>query len=96
MKRRLYALVHRLSPRTFDGLHDLAVARERHGSIAERFDALDPGDLVRAREELERQIAELRAEIDELRSEGRHVAELYDLVFERVREERTKTGSQPE
>lgn len=86
MKQRLYALVRRLSPRTFDGLHDVAVARERHGSIAERFDTLDPSEPARTREELERQIAQLRVEIDELRSEGRHVAELYDLIFERVRD----------
>ena len=33
---------------------------------------------------LETEIARLRAEIDELRVDSRRVAELYDLVFERL------------
>ncbi|GAA2456153.1 hypothetical protein [Agromyces soli] len=36
---------------------------------------------------LEGEIAELRRELDELRSEARRAAELYDLVFEGIRRE---------
>ncbi|MFD1574955.1 DUF6752 domain-containing protein [Agromyces cerinus subsp. nitratus] len=34
---------------------------------------------------LESEIAALRGEIDELRADSRRIAELYDLVFERLR-----------
>ncbi len=34
---------------------------------------------------VERELAELRSELDELRTETRRAAELYDLVFERLR-----------
>ncbi|MCD2444050.1 hypothetical protein LQ757_17340 [Agromyces sp. SYSU K20354] len=37
---------------------------------------------------LEAEIARLRAEIDELRVDSRRIAELYDLVFERLGEQR--------
>lgn len=37
---------------------------------------------------LEREIRALRAEIDELRADSARIAELYDLVFERLREQR--------
>ncbi|GGI47680.1 putative RNase H-like nuclease (RuvC/YqgF family) [Agromyces flavus] len=37
---------------------------------------------------LEREIAELRSEIDELRRDSARIAELYDLVFDRLRERR--------
>ncbi|MGR2753263.1 DUF6752 domain-containing protein [Agromyces arachidis] len=36
-------------------------------------------------ERLERQILELRTELDELRADSARIAELYDLVFERLR-----------
>ncbi|WP_157432130.1 DUF6752 domain-containing protein [Agromyces italicus] len=42
-----------------------------------------PADISR----LHAEIDELRAEIDELRVDSRRVAELYDLVFERLREQ---------
>ena len=35
----------------------------------------------------ENDIAELRREIDELRQDSRRIAELYDLVFERLKQE---------
>ena len=35
---------------------------------------------------LETAVAELREEIDETRRDGRRVAELYDLVFERLKD----------
>jgi multidrug resistance efflux pump len=41
--------------------------------------------LQRRVESLEATIAELQEEIDETRRDGRRVAELYDLVFERLR-----------
>lgn len=36
---------------------------------------------------LQGQVDALRAEIDELRVDSRRIAELYDLVFERLREQ---------
>lgn len=41
---------------------------------------------------LQAEIDELRAEIDELRVDSRRIAELYDLVFERLREQ---AGTEP-
>lgn len=39
-------------------------------------------------ERLEREVQALRAEIDELRSDSARIAELYDLVFQRLRDQR--------
>lgn len=36
---------------------------------------------------LEAEVAALRGEIDELRADSRRIAELYDLVFERLRDD---------
>lgn len=37
---------------------------------------------------LARENAELRAEVDELRQDSQRIAELYDLVFERLEQQR--------
>jgi hypothetical protein len=62
-------------------LSDVAEVRERYGSLQRALETVDT-------ERIEQLISEnrrLREEIDELRREGRYVAELYDLVLERVR-----------
>ena len=48
--------------------------------IRRRPVAPESADIAR----LEAEIARLRAEIDELRVDSRRIAELYDLVFERL------------
>jgi len=52
-----------------------------------RQDGVDPAvAALQARvAELEAAVGELREEIDETRRDGRRVAELYDLVFERLK-----------
>ncbi len=66
-----------------DGLRDLAAARERYGSLESGLGKIDElsTELARVRSEN----TQLRDDIDELRRDGRRVAELYDLVFEQVR-----------
>lgn len=75
--------VRRLAPRTMASLSDVAEVRERYGSLQRALETVDT-------ERIEQLISEnrrLREEIDELRREGRYVAELYDLVLERVRDD---------
>lgn len=43
----------------------------------------ESAEIARLKSEIER----LRAEVDELRTDSRRIAELYDLVFERLRAE---------
>jgi cell division protein FtsB len=81
MKRQLVDAVGRLAPRTLESLRELEEVRERYGSLQAALAATDAERLAR----LEAENAALREEIDELRSQGRYVAELYDLVIERVR-----------
>ncbi|GAA1777063.1 DUF6752 domain-containing protein [Agromyces lapidis] len=45
-------------------------------------------EITRLKSEIER----LRAEVDELRTDSRRIAELYDLVFERLADPSTKPG----
>ena len=54
---------------------------------AARRNSAEP-DAAKRVARLERDVAELRAEIDELRRDSARVAELYELVFERLRERR--------
>jgi hypothetical protein len=85
MKRQLAGLLHRIAPRTIDGLRDISVTRERFGSIESAIAKADIEYAQRMRDQLADEIAELRVELDELRRDSRRVAELYDLVFEQVR-----------
>jgi hypothetical protein len=64
-------------------LTELADFRARHGSVRPTLETAETDGL--RLDELERVNTQLREEIDELRREGRYVAELYDLVLERVR-----------
>lgn len=45
----------------------------------------DDGDLGRRLVACEAQVRELRGEVDELRMDSLRIAELYDLVFERLK-----------
>jgi hypothetical protein len=45
-------------------------------------------NLPRHVKRLERDVVELRVEVDELRRDGRRVAELYDFVLEEIRPRR--------
>jgi hypothetical protein len=59
----------------------LQVVRQRYGSLEELIVRLDVDRI----DSLIDENARLRDEIDGLRREGRYVAELYDLVIERIR-----------
>jgi phage shock protein A len=66
----------RVAPKATRDLAELSLAREQLGELA----------ALRTRiEALETAVGELREEVDESRRDGRRVAELYDLVFERLR-----------
>jgi cell division protein FtsB len=78
-----------------DGLRDLADVREKYGSVARALEQFDHilASLANASAEIEQlkaQNTQLRDDIDELRRDGRRVAELYDLVFEQVRSDARK------
>lgn len=69
-------------------LRDTADVRKRHGSDSETVEDLKVS-AARITELIEEN-RRLRDEIDELRREGRYVAELYDVVVERVRTDSTE------
>ncbi|HEY8588487.1 MAG TPA: hypothetical protein VIL55_02930 [Naasia sp.] len=71
--------VRRAAPRSMSALTDLGSARDEFGDVSAHLRALT--DRV---SELEEAVVLLREEIDETRRDGRRVAELYDLVFERL------------
>lgn len=76
-------MLKRAAPSTFDGLNDLDLTRQRFGSLeATIVELQDRTDRQQAR------IVELEEEIDELRRDAPRIAELYDLVFERLAERR--------
>ncbi|MHA7987248.1 hypothetical protein ACX9R5_15725 [Rathayibacter sp. CAU 1779] len=81
MKSFLRTMFRRVAPGAAASLSDLAQVRSRYGSIQAALESVDADGIQRLTEENRR----LREEIDELRREGRYVAELYDLVIERVR-----------
>lgn len=83
MKTLLATVSRRLAPRTVAGLRDLQRTREQHGDLSRLVD--ENKRLIKRLERAESDLREVRAEIDELRRDGRHVAELYDLVFAKPR-----------
>lgn len=90
MKRALGRLLRRAAPGTAEGLVDLAEARARYGSLTSEL-ARARAETERLREELvraNRRIDDVNQEIDELRRDAPRIAELYDLVFERLAERR--------
>jgi cell division protein FtsB len=83
MKRLGGKIARALAPRTMATLADMAEVRTSHGSLKNALDAIHAAQADI--DTLSRENRQLREEIDELRREGRYVAELYDLVLERVR-----------
>jgi len=75
MKRFINRIVRRFAPRTSENLIFLSRASVKGNDIIE---------IVRAYDE---ELRDLKAEMNEIRRNERRMAELYDLVFEHVRNE---------
>ena len=71
MKRLLSTAAERLAPRTVNNLRKL-------NNLDDEFDSSDLSRLI----SYERELRELRREVDELRRDNRRVAELYDVFFQ--------------
>jgi hypothetical protein len=82
-ERSTVRFVGRFSPRAARLIKVLA-----HASVSEDGLGAQMIEYEETIEALRAEIMDLRAEIDELRSDGLRVAELYDLVFERLRDQR--------
>jgi len=76
MENFLGRLLAKVAPRAAHALTTLI-------HVSEEDDALLPRVIA-----YENQVRELRQEIDELRQDSLRIAELYDLVFERLNEKR--------
>lgn len=77
MERLFARILTRIAPRTGAALTAVIHANEEDPSTLPRILAY------------EQQVRELRKEVDELRRDSLRAAELYDLVFERLKSERT-------
>jgi Domain of unknown function (DUF6752) len=75
MKRLLSSTAERLAPRTVNNLRKL-------NNLDEEFDSSGLSRLI----SYERELRELRREVDELRRDNRRVAELYDVFFQWARQ----------
>ncbi len=73
MKQLTKRILRRFGPKTADRVAFVLRAERDHGDIIEKL------------MDYERELAGLKREIDELRRDNRKMAELYDLVFERVK-----------
>lgn len=82
-ERGTVRFVGRFSPRAARLVKVLA-----HASTAEDGLGAQMIEYEQTIEALRAEISELRTEIDELRGDSLRVAELYDLVFERLRDQR--------
>ena len=71
MKRLLSSTAERLAPRTVSNLRKL-------NNLDDEFDSSDLSRLI----SYERELRQLRREVDELRRDNRRVAELYDVFFQ--------------
>lgn len=83
MKRFFLRTANRLAPRTMSNLRQLSALDEEFGEDPSRFISY------------EREIRELRREIDELRRDNRRVAELYDAVYAWCKENAAARGITP-
>lgn len=88
MKSMLRRLVWRLAPQAMANLADVGDVRARHGSLATAIEQAEArlAELESARDQLRRDVEIQQRDLDELRVDARRTAELYDLVFERVRD----------
>ncbi|NNU27907.1 hypothetical protein [Isoptericola sediminis] len=83
MKSFLARIARRFAPRTVENLEALSDLTSDHAVGPLRFVAY------------ERELQELRREVDALRRDNRRVAELYDVVFERARQDARERGVAP-
>lgn len=95
MKVLLRRLAWRLAPNAMADLADIGDVRARYGSLVNAIERAEERleHLRAAQEQLrhdldiqQRDLDIQQRDLDELRVDGRHTAELYDLVFERVRD----------
>ncbi|WP_157421656.1 hypothetical protein [Agromyces sp. Leaf222] len=75
MRRMLGRIAARTMPRTYRNLQVLSTLDLDDDTMVERIVAY------------ETEVRELRAELNEVRRDNRRVTELYDLVFERLRDD---------
>lgn len=83
MKTYLANLARRVAPRTVRNLEALSDLTADHGEGPLRFVAY------------ERELQELRREVDALRRDNRRIGELYDAVFEWARRDAEARGVAP-
>lgn len=83
MKSYLARLARRVAPRTVRNLEALSDLTAEEGEGPLRFVAY------------ERELHELRREVDALRRDHRRVSELYDVVFEWARRDAAARGTAP-
>lgn len=84
VKQFIGKAVRRVAPRTIENLVYVSRVRAK-GS-----------DVIEALRVYESDLKDLKTELDEMRRDQRRMAELYDLVFERVRSDSAKTDAAPE
>ncbi len=80
MKQIIGKTARKLAPRTVENLLFLSRSGAKGSDVVE---------LLRAYQE---EIKDLKLEMNELRRDQRRMAELYDLVFERVRQDNPSVG----
>ncbi|WP_402466778.1 hypothetical protein [Isoptericola aurantiacus] len=83
MKSYVARIARRFAPRTIRNLEALSDLTADHAEGPLRFVAY------------ERELQDLRREVDALRRDNRRVAELYDVVFERARRDAAERGVAP-
>ena len=81
MKKLIGKAARKLAPRTVENLNYITRARAKGDDVV---------DLLR---EYEAEVKQLKTELDEMRRDQRRMAELYELVFERVRSD-NPTGAE--
>ncbi len=88
MKKFLFNAAQRIAPRTVSNLRSLSSLQL--SAMEKEFDQ-GPARFIH----YERELRNLRREIDELRRDNRRVAELYDVVFEWAHRSAAERGVAP-
>jgi len=88
VKKFLFNTAQRIAPRTFSNLRSLSSLQL--SALEKEFDQ-GPARFIH----YERELRNLRREIDELRRDNRRVAELYDVVFEWAHRNAAERGVAP-
>jgi multidrug resistance efflux pump len=88
MKSTLRRLAWRLAPNAMAYLADIGDVRAGHGSLLAAIQQAEArlAELEASRERFRRDLELQQRDLDQLRVDARHTAELYDLVFERARD----------